>query len=228
MDGGVQAHLWVEPGFNVACTRAVDQRMGHPQLSQQLETALRHRHFLGAAQQHQVAAGSLMVERQFAAEHLQPQLAVARQAVHACPVRCVDRRAARSPPAPHPAPLAGCHGPSQANRAVWAEQVTQHFGRHAGCGPRGDIARRDHTGVGKAGLLGHACAALEDRHLMTVACQFERRRHADDAGADHCNPHGQRPLLERAAANVDSMARLTPRTASSLIAGPQTISPTGI
>ena len=97
-----------------------------------------------------------------------------------------------------------------------AEQVAQHLARHAGRGPRRDVAGRDDAGVGEAGFRGDAAAALEDGDLVAVGGQFVGGGDADDAGADDGDAHRVRPARGRAA-SIASDASVNARAAQGRI-----------
>ena len=154
---------------------------------------------------------------------MQPLAAEQREALHARAVGAVDLRPAGAPPAPHP-PSAAASAAGDAHRRMLGEEVAQHLARHAGRGPRRDVAGRDDAGIGETGLGGDAAAALEHRDLVAVGGELVGGGDADNAGADDGDAHLSRSRVRRQRASIASEAS---RTVSSCPAPLQTISPTG-
>ena len=193
MNAGVQGHVGVEPGLDHGATLRVDDSEFDAQFFEHLDAGLDQRQLLRRAQQHQKAVGSLVVELQAARDLVQALAAVQREALHARSIGLIDRRATGSPPSPHPRERRRVESRADAHRRVAAEQLAQHFGRHAGCGPWRDVARRDHAGIGEAGFGCDAAAPLEHGDREAALGELLRGRQPRHAAADHGDTLRSRP-----------------------------------
>ena len=168
VDGASKVGVAAQGGLDGPGGSVVELQKTGADLAQHLQAGLHQLLVLGRAQQHGVAGAALEFEAELFCQLLQPALAVEGQALHACPVGQVAGLVAGAQPAAHPGQVAGRQGPLQLDRRMSAEQVAQHLGRHAGRGPGGDVAGREHTGIGKAGFFGNGAAALEHGDFMAV------------------------------------------------------------
>ena len=189
VDGASQRRVRVQRRFELARLVGADFMKRHAQLAQQRQARLHQVLVLGAAQQHHVAGGAVEVVGHARGHLVQAVAAVEGQTLHARAVGGVAGRLAGGVPAAHPGHVGRRQRPAHAHRGVARQQVAQYLDRHAGRGPRRDVAGRHHASVGEAGALGHAGMALEHRHLMAVGGQFVGRGHADDAGAQDGDVH---------------------------------------
>ena len=192
VDGAGKVGVAAQGGLDGPCGGIVELQEAGAGLAQHLQTGLHQLLVLGRAQQHGVAGAALVVQPELFGELVQAGPAVEGQALHTRPVGQVGGRVAGTQPAGHPGQVAGGQGPLQLDWRMPAEQVTQHFGRHARCGPGGDVAGGDHAGIGKAGFFGSGAAALEHGDFMAVGGQFIRGGDADDAGPHDGDFHEKR------------------------------------
>ncbi|MNX78959.1 hypothetical protein D3C86_1105720 [compost metagenome] len=184
-----QRRVGGQAGFDPPAPGGIHQLMGYVVLAQDGQCRRGEVKIPLGAEQLQIAARLLVLDLEFRAQPVQAVAAVERQALHAQLVGAIALRLALAQPAADPAPHGRIGAGPEDNGGFALEQRPQDLTRHARCGPRRDIARRDHTGIAEAGLLRRRAAPLEHRHGETGLAQIPGRAHADHAGTDHDHMH---------------------------------------